>query len=121
MDLAAAEEYAAVWADDWNSHDLERVLAHYTEDVVWSSPGIARFTNDPSGRLRGREALRDYFTTALRQLPDLRFTVDHVRVSVDSIVIGYHNERGQAVSEVLTFRDGLICQGFGAYGHSPQH
>ena len=120
MDLAAAEKYAAVWADDWNSHDLERILAHYTEDVVWSSPGIARFTDDPSGRLQGREALRAYFAAGLRQLPDLRFTVDDVRAGVDSIVIGYRNERGQAVSEVLTFRDGLICQGFGAYGPEPR-
>ena len=119
MDLEAAATYAARWADDWNSHDLERILAHYADDVTWRSPGIARFINDPSGRLRGKEALRGYFAAGLRQLPDLHFTVDDVRVSVDSIVIGYRNERGQAVSEVLTFRDGLICQGFGAYGPEP--
>ena len=119
MTLEEAAAYSATWAEDWNAHDLERVLAHYTDDVVWSSPGIARFVNDPSGRLQGKDALRDYFAAGLRQLPNLRFTVEDVRVSVEAIVIGYRNERGQAVSGVLPFRDGLVCQGFGAYGPEP--
>ncbi|MBB4943053.1 hypothetical protein FHR32_007453 [Streptosporangium album] len=32
------------------------------------------------------------------------------------MVINYRNERGQTVAEVLTFREGLIYRGFGAYG-----
>jgi hypothetical protein len=40
--------------------------------------------------------------------------------SVGTVVINYRNEHGQAVAEVLTFRDGLVCRGFGACGAESQ-
>ncbi|MER7756187.1 nuclear transport factor 2 family protein [Kitasatospora sp. NPDC097643] len=116
IDLAFAERYAEQWAADWNSHDLERILAHCTEDVVFASPRIRVLTGEEVNEVRGREALRAYWAQGLERLPDLHFTVEDVRVSVDTLVINYRNERGQAVSEVLTFRDGLVCRGLGAYG-----
>ena len=102
MDLEAAEAYAVQWAEDWNSHDLERILSHYTEDVAWASPTIVRVMNDPSGELHGKDALRAYFSLAMERMNDLHFVVEHVRAGVNSIVIGYRNERGIPVSEVLT-------------------
>jgi hypothetical protein len=41
--------------------------------------------------------------------------VDDVRVAVDTLVVNYRNQHGHAVSEVLRFRDGLVCWGCGAY------
>lgn len=116
MDHDFAQRFAKQWADDWNSHDLERILAHYTEDVVFTSPKIRQLTGEPSDEVRGKDALRAYWGRGLELLPDLHFTVEDVRVSVDTLVIDYRNERGQAVSEILTFRDGLISRGMGAYG-----
>jgi ketosteroid isomerase-like protein len=116
MDLASARRFAAEWAAAWNSHDLGRILAHYTDDVVFASPKIVQLLGDPSGVVRGKDELRAYWAEGLRLLPDLHFTVEDVRASIDSVVINYRNERGHAVSEVLTFRDGLVCRGFGAYG-----
>ncbi|MDT3397773.1 nuclear transport factor 2 family protein [Streptomyces sp. B1866] len=116
MDLTFAQRFTQEWADAWNAHDLERILTHYTDDVVFASPRIIQWGDDPSGEVRGKDALRAYWSAGLRRLPDLRFTVEDVRASVDTVVINYRNERGQAVSEVLTFRDGLICRGLGAYG-----
>ncbi len=116
MDLAFAQRFADEWAAAWNSHDLDRILAHYTDDVVFASPRIVDLLGDPSGRVHGKQALRDYWAAGLRLLPDLHFTVDDVRASVDTIVINYRSQSGQPVAEVLTFRDGLVCRGFGAYG-----
>ncbi|MFD0400308.1 nuclear transport factor 2 family protein [Kitasatospora sp. NPDC059811] len=116
IDLAFAERFAEVWAADWNSRDLERILAHYTEDVVFASPRIRVLTGERLDEVRGKEALRAYWAQGLDRLPDLHFTVEDVRASVDTVVINYRNERGQAVAEVLTFRDGLVCRGLGAYG-----
>ncbi|MFD5037530.1 hypothetical protein ACFWNI_10565 [Streptomyces sp. NPDC058377] len=42
-----------------------------------------------------------------------------MRASVDSLVIDYRNQIGGRVSEVLTFREGLVVAGFGAYGETP--
>ncbi|MFJ9841318.1 nuclear transport factor 2 family protein [Kitasatospora sp. NPDC101155] len=95
---------------------MERILAHFTEDVVFASPRIVGIIGDPSGEVRGKDALRAYWAKGLEHLPDLHFTVEDVRASVDTLVINYRNERGRAVAEVLTFRDGLACRGLGAYG-----
>lgn len=119
MDLADAERFTTQWADDWNSHDLERILAHYSDDIVFASPRIADIMGDPAGEVRGKDALRAYWARGLEHLPDLHFSVEDVRASVDTIVINYRNELGRAVAEVLTFRGDLVCRGFGAYGRTP--
>ena len=32
IDNTFAQEFASDWIDSWNTHDLERILAHYTDD-----------------------------------------------------------------------------------------
>jgi ketosteroid isomerase-like protein len=38
MTEADAQEFALEWIAAWNSHDLERILRHYTDDVEVTSP-----------------------------------------------------------------------------------
>jgi ketosteroid isomerase-like protein len=115
MDPEFALEFAERWQAAWNSHDVDRILAHYSDDVVFQSPYVAHRFNDPTGEVNGKEALRSYWSSGLALQPDLRFTVEDVRVSVDTIVINYRNHNDHAVSEVLRFRDGLVSWGCGAY------
>jgi hypothetical protein len=99
MDAEAAVRFAEEWEAAWNAHDLDRLLSHYTDDVVFQSPYIVHRLHEPSGEAQ----------------PELAFTVDGIRLSVDTLVINYRNERGHAISEVLRFRDGLVCWACGAY------
>jgi hypothetical protein len=115
LDAEAAVRFAEEWEAAWNAHDLDRLLSHYTDDVVFQSPYIVHRLHEPSGEVRGKEALRDYFGSGLEAQPELAFTVDGIRLSVDTLVINYRNERGHAISEVLRFRDGLVCWACGAY------
>lgn len=115
MDAAFALAFAQEWAAGWNSHDLDRILRHYAQDVVFSSPHIVRRLGNASGEVSGIEELRAYWGSGLDAEPDLHFTVEDVRLSVDTLVINYRNQRGRAVAEVLRFRDGLVCWGCGAY------
>lgn len=115
MDHDFADRFARDWEADWNSRDLDRVLAHYADDVTFQSPLIARFTGDETGIVRGKEALRAYWAEGLRRLPNLHFEVVDVRASVDTLVLNYRNQDGGLVSEVLTLRDGLVVAGLGAY------
>lgn len=46
MDKAFAEQFAADWIDAWNAHDLDRVLAHYSDDFEMSSPVIVQIAGD---------------------------------------------------------------------------
>jgi hypothetical protein len=110
-----AEQFAAEWVAAWNAHDLDRLLSHFAEDVVWSSPLVAGFTGDQSGTLHGKAALRAYYAEGLRRIPDLRFEVLSVRVGVAALVINYRNQAGGEVSEVLVLVDGLVVEGHGTY------
>lgn len=115
MELDEAERFAREWVVGWNSHDLDRILAHYADGVVFTSPTAARLAPDTGGVLRGKPALRDYWAQGLQQIEGLHFEVVGVYAGIDSAVINYRNQAGQLVNEVLTFRDGLIVSGFGAY------
>ena len=37
-----ADELAHHWIEAWNDHDLERILAHYADDVVFRLPSFRR-------------------------------------------------------------------------------
>ncbi len=115
MDDEFALNFVEEWETSWNSHDIERVLCHCADDVVFQSPYVAHRYNEPTGEVHGKDELRSYWSSGLAQQPDLHFTVNDVRVSVDTLVINYRNQHSHAVSEVLRFRDGLVCWGCGAY------
>lgn len=97
-----ATEFARDWIEAWNSHDLDRVLAHYDEDFEMRSPFIAAFAGEPSGGLRGKPQIRCYWEIALRRVPDLRFELLEVFSGVHSLVIRYRGHKG-LVAEVFSF------------------
>ena len=111
----AAADLAALgreWISAWNSHDLERVLALYTEDAEMTSDKIQALGFEASGTLRGKDKLRAYWGKALALLPDLRFDLIDTYVSPDSIVVFYKNERGAQICEYLRLDEsGKIRQG----------
>ena len=116
MDAGKGAEFAAAWERDWNAHDLEALLAHFAEDVVWTSPVAAHIVAGSDGVVRGRSQLRDYYETGLRLTPDLHFEVLDVYVGVSTLVINYRNQRGSLVNEVLIFDgSGMVREGHGTY------
>jgi len=99
-----AQAFAASWIAAWNSHDLERILTHYTDDFVMSSPRIALVAGEPSGILRGKQRIGPYWRKALELSPHLHFEHLSTFVSADSIVIHYRGVRG-LTAEALFFDD----------------
>lgn len=109
MDAAAARAFADGWQADWNSHDLERILAHYAPDVVFRSRKAAALVG--TGEVRGREALRAYWGAALARQPDLAFQVAQVYAGHGMLAIAYRNHRGVEALETLRFGpDGLVIE-----------
>ncbi len=106
-----ATQFAEEWIDAWNRRDVEAVLRHYAEDVVFTSPLAVRFMPGSGGVVRGKDALRQYWTLALRNNPDLCFQLIGVYAGIDTIVLNYKNQHGKCVTEVLTFRQGLVAVG----------
>jgi ketosteroid isomerase-like protein len=100
------------WIDAWNSHDLERILALYSDDSEMTSDKIPLLGLDPTGTLRGKDRLRQYWSKGLQLIPNLHFTLIDVYVSPDSLVVFYENERGAKICEYLRLNaDGKIRQG----------
>lgn len=100
---AFAEAFAAEWIAAWNSHDLERILSHYTEDFVFSSPFIPVVAGEPSGVLRGKAAIRDYWSRALAKRKDLRFELLTLLVGINSVVLYYRRQDGALSAEHFEF------------------
>jgi SnoaL-like domain len=107
---------AAEWIAAWNSRDLELILRLYTDDSEMSSPKIASLRFDASGTLRGKDRLRAYWSKALTFRPNLHFTLVGAFINPDSVVLLYHDEKGQQVCEYLRLDDeGRIRQASGNY------
>ncbi|HWU58717.1 MAG TPA: nuclear transport factor 2 family protein [Microbacteriaceae bacterium] len=107
--------FAESWLDAWNAHDLERVLRHFADDAVFLSPFAARILPESDGVLRGKAAVREYWTAGLAAMPELHFEIVDVFTGVDTVVINYRNQSGGLVNEVMTFKDGLVVRGEGTY------
>jgi ketosteroid isomerase-like protein len=115
MDDAFAEQFTEQWLAAWNGHDIDAILSHFTDDVVFSSPLARQIVENSDGYVRGKDELRAYWTQGLARNGDLHFTLGGVYVGVDTLVINYRNQANRRVNEVLTFRGSLVCEGHGTY------
>jgi hypothetical protein len=115
MEQAAARTFVERWVQDWNAHDLDSLLKHFADEVVFTSPVAAALIDGCDGVVRGKDALRAYWAEGLRRIPDLHFEVVASYVGVDALVINYRNQRGGLVNEVLVFDGPLVVRGHGTY------
>jgi ketosteroid isomerase-like protein len=107
--------FSKQWVNAWNAHDVEAVLGHFHEDVVFTSPVAATVLPETAGIVHGKPALRRYWTQALQRVPDLRFVVEGVYQGIDTVVIMYRNQDDRLVNEVLKFNDDKVIEGHGTY------
>ena len=115
MTYDQALAWAQQWIDEWNRRDVEAVLAHFADDVEFCSPLVVSVTGEPTGVVRGKDALRDYWVAALAERPNLHFELDDVNLGVDAVGIHYRNQ-GRRASEVAVFdADGKVARGWGLY------
>jgi hypothetical protein len=112
----AALAFAHEWIDAWNSHDLDRILSHYTDDFEMSSPKIATIFGEPSGTLAGKERVRAYWAKGLQGRPNLRFELLDVFSGANSVVIYYRSEEEPLAAELLLLgEDGRVRVGNAHY------
>jgi hypothetical protein len=106
-----ADAFVADWMEAWNSHDLDRILEHYADDVDYASPFIAQLAEPggpgADGRLDGKPAVRAYFAAALEKNPDLHFEPPvHIAVGAGSVSFVYRSIRNLTAVETLVFAPG---------------
>lgn len=117
IDPAWAKQFADTWIAAWNAHDLDKVLAHCSDDFEMTSPNIVQWSIDASGTLKGKDAVRAYWQMGLEKLPTLQFEPIQTLIGVNSLTLYYRHASGRLSAEVLMINaEGLAVKGFAHYG-----
>ena len=115
IDKEFANHFAIDWVESWNAHDLNRILSHYTDDFEMSSPIIITMAGEPSGTLKGKDAVGSYWAKAITVNPNLHFELVATLVGVNSVTLYYNGARG-ASAEVFHFNQaGKVTRAYAHY------
>jgi ketosteroid isomerase-like protein len=110
------KHFAEEWIAAWNSHDMERILAHYSDDIEITTPMIKLATGGAEDSLKGIEAVRAYWQKALDRIPDLHFELIDVTSGVNSVALYYHSVMNKRSVEVMFFNEeGKVKRMFAHY------
>lgn len=89
LDVLTATAFAQAWIQAWNAHDLDAILDHYDDEVVFTSPFVVSVTGVEDGTLNGKPALREYFSAALARYDDIHFRDLTVHTGLSSVTLHY--------------------------------
>ena len=105
------DSFARIFGDVWNNHDVDEIVAQFTDDVVFE----ASFGPDPWGkRASGKAAARALVEEVFARIPDVRFDAFRQYVNseiavIESVTTGTPKggERFEVhLVDILTLRDG---------------
>jgi len=123
VDRAFLFQFAADWIAAWNSGDLERIFALYDDDFEMRSPLIVERGFSASGVLRGKEAVRPYWSAGIATAnPPLVFELIDAYPGINTVAIHYRSVGRKLVVEVIEFDEkkrairGSACHGPDARG-----
>ena len=104
-------EFAHEWIEAWNSHDLERIMTHYADEVDFTSPVILRLLGIADGRIKGKADLKAYFKKGLEAYPDLHFELQHVLDGMNSVTLVYKSINNTLSAELMELdSEGKACR-----------
>jgi hypothetical protein len=102
MTYQGAEALAKDWIEAWNSHDLDRILSHYSQDVIFEAQTARARWNRPDGRLYGTAELRKHFARGLELAPRLKFQFEQVFLAPCGYAVLYRRDNGNRVLDCVT-------------------
>ncbi|HFK5512108.1 DUF4440 domain-containing protein [Elizabethkingia anophelis] len=114
--MSKAQQFAKTWIQAWNSHDMNAILNHYSEDIEITTPMIKMALGEGDGSLKGKEAVADYWRRALDKMPDLHFELYDVTEGVGSVALYYKSVMDKKAVEVMFFNEeGKVNKMFAHY------
>ncbi|MBV8328746.1 nuclear transport factor 2 family protein [Chryseobacterium sp.] len=99
------KDFAQEWINVWNSHDLENILSHYSDDIEITTPMIVMATGGKENSLMGKDAVRGYWRNALEKFPDLHFELIQSTAGVNSVALFYKSIMDKHAVEVMFFNE----------------
>jgi hypothetical protein len=120
MTEAEAQDFAQQWIAAWNSHDLNRILSHYADDVEVTSPLVETVLGPGRVTIRGKPAVREYWSAGLAKYPDLYFRLFRAYAGPRSVVLHYQSVQALVGAECMEFDGaGLIRRVLAHYALGP--
>jgi hypothetical protein len=99
------------WIAAWNSHDIDRILSHYSDAIELTSPLVSRILGAGVNVVSGKAALRKYFLRGLDAFPDLKFELWGAYPGLDTLIVHYQSVRGLHGAEFMRIdSSGRVCQ-----------
>lgn len=97
------QEFAKNWLVAWNSHDVEKILECYSDEILLVSPLVRKITGNQLGVQIDKNELRELCTKIFTEIPELKFSLAAVAVGIDSLTIHYTSSQCDMVADVLKF------------------
>jgi hypothetical protein len=90
LDDATVERLSHHWEAGWNGRDLDLIMEPFAEDIVFSSPYVAKQLGDMAqDTVEGRGKLTAYVAAALERAGDVRYTLRQRFAGTDSVILLY--------------------------------
>ena len=106
------KKIATKWFDAFNAHDIEMLLALYDDQAEHYSPKLKVHQPETNGLIKGKHALRDWWTDAFKRLPQLSYELLQLTADGEQIFMEYTRhtpgETDLRVGEVLIIRNEKI-------------
>ena len=118
MTQSEALAWAHQWIDNWNRRDINGVLAHFADNVVFTSPRVPPIMGKTG--VSGKRELAEYWNRGIAAIQSIHFGLDYAIMDGNRLGIIYTSEvngtRMRTV-EFLRFNDaGLVCVGEAMHG-----
>lgn len=118
FDKDFAQNFAEEWISDWNRHDIESILSHYTDDAIFYSPMIQKILGESTDKVVGKNTLRVYWTKGLELIPDLHFELINLFYGAQCLSIHYRGHRGAVIETFFFDTTGKVYQACACYSDS---
>ena len=114
MSSTELNDIAHRWFDAFNQKKLDVLLSLYDDDAEHFSPKLKVRHPETSGLIKGKSALRAWWSDAFERLPSLNYEVIRLTSQDDRVFMEYirhvNGEDDLFVGEMLEVRDGLIVK-----------
>lgn len=101
LNAVEAKDLAGRWLQAANTHDIDKIMSFYADDAELESPVVVKMMNEPSGKIRGKAALRSYFEKGVAAYPHMSLHLIEAAYGVSSITAWYANHKGTRTSAYL--------------------
>jgi predicted SnoaL-like aldol condensation-catalyzing enzyme len=110
--MDALKSIALQWFEAFNKHNIEMLLNLYHNDAEHYSPKLKIHHPETDGFIKGKAALRKWWTDAFNRLPELHYDVIKLTADKEQVFMEYIRQTpGEAdlrVGEVLVITEGKI-------------